>query len=792
LGYGQNADSFIPVAYGKSYYLSFDAAYVGGSSNLLVIFPEFKTNAAFSGQQYGKAVTVTNPSYTHYVIAWTPLANVTVSAGLSFQPQLTGLGADTNIVLLLDNVQLVEAGYGMNDGFEAEPIGTTVTKSGAGAQVDNSTFSNWRIFTVTAPAGSYLKGTIVTNPATGGSAMQLEYNATGGAPAQIGFDRDWGTLTASGVIPAYSRIAVIPGGGYWVSFDAAWVSGGTNLQVLVPEYRPNHVFTGSQMSKTFAVTNTSFQHYSFYWAPLNTSNFGTNQSVEIGESFAPLLTGTNLTASFIIDNVQLTPDSPMVANGSFEAQPVGTTVTGGGAGNVVNTTTFSAWRVFSVASSGTRDDLVATLVTNATAGSVAMQVAWTNHAAPGADKALDNTGFQNPYVNYGMSYNISFDVQYVGGSTNLTWGVAEYTNNPAVATSGYTTKQNSYSLAVTNTNYQTITITNWTPQYNNVASNVLEAVVLSFRPVASGTTNNMVFRVDNIRFAQVGSVALSGLSRSYDALPKAATVTTTPAWVATARTYNGLSYQPLNPGSYTVIGTLSDPKFYTASATNTLVINKAAGAVSLGDLSQTYDGTGKAASATTTPPGLVVDLTYDGSPSTPTNAGSYTVVGIINDSNYQGGATNTLVIDKAAGAVSLGNLSQTYDGTGKAASATTTPPGLVVDLTYDGSPSAPTNTGSYTVVGIINDSNYQGGATNTLVIVASYATTPTNILYSVSGNTLALTWPGSHLGWYAQSNSVNLADTNYWFDIAGSQSATNLNITINPASPEVFYRLRLP
>ena len=57
---------------------------------------------------------------------------------------------------------------------------------------------------------------------------------------------------------------------------------------------------------------------------------------------------------------------------------------------------------------------------------------------------------------------------------------------------------------------------------------------------------------------------------------------------------------------------------------------------------------------------------------------------------------------------------------------------------------------------------------------------------------LTLTWPESHLGWYVQSNSVSLTSPSSWFDIPGSQTATNLSITINPALPQVFYRMRLP
>lgn len=74
-------------------------------------------------------------------------------------------------------------------------------------------------------------------------------------------------------------------------------------------------------------------------------------------------------------------------------------------------------------------------------------------------------------------------------------------------------------------------------------------------------------------------------------------------------------------------------------------------------------------------------------------------------------------------------------------------------------------------------------------IMKSISTKPTS---TISGNTLTLTWPGDHLVWYAQSNSVSLVNTNFWFDIPGSQLATNLVIPISPAQTNVFYRLRNP
>ena len=89
------------------------------------------------------------------------------------------------------------------------------------------------------------------------------------------------------------------------------------------------------------------------------------------------------------------------------------------------------------------------------------------------------------------------------------------------------------------------------------------------------------------------------------------------------------------------------------------------------------------------------------------------------------------------------------------------------------------------------DPAYLSGA-GSLRVGAAVATYSTNITYGVSGSVLTLTWPESHLGWYVQSNSVNLASPSSWFDIPGSQTATSLSITINPALPQVFYRMRLP
>ena len=193
----------------------------------------------------------------------------------------------------------------------------------------------------------------------------------------------------------------------------------------------------------------------------------------------------------------------------------------------------------------------------------------------------------------------------------------------------------------------------------------------------------------------------------------------------------------------------------------------------------------------------------------PTNAGSYTVIGTINNANYQGSATNTLVIGQASGAVTLGSLSQTYNGTAKAATASTTPSGLTVNLTYNGSANAPTNAGSYTVIGTINDANYQGGATNTLVInkaILTYTANAASMTYgsavpglsgSVSGfvgtdnqgnaTTGALTFTttatsSSGVGGYAINGAGLTANNGNYTFVQGAGNATALTINALPVN----------
>jgi hypothetical protein len=172
--------------------------------------------------------------------------------------------------------------------------------------------------------------------------------------------------------------------------------------------------------------------------------------------------------------------------------------------------------------------------------------------------------------------------------------------------------------------------------------------------------------------------------------------------------------------------------------------------LALSSLSQSYDGTAKTVSVTTTPSSLNVSVTYNGLSTPPVNAGTYTVSVVTSDAepsaDFYGQTTGTLVIAQAVAPVVLSKLVQYYDGTAKSVSATTVPSGLVVDITYNGSLNAPTNAGTYPVVATINDANYQGSASNNLVI----APLPTALA------------KGTYTGLFFQSNNVTLDSSGYF------------------------------
>ncbi|NPV42288.1 MAG: hypothetical protein HPY72_13235 [Anaerolineae bacterium] len=215
------------------------------------------------------------------------------------------------------------------------------------------------------------------------------------------------------------------------------------------------------------------------------------------------------------------------------------------------------------------------------------------------------------------------------------------------------------------------------------------------------------------------TIALSGLTHTYDGTAKSATVTTTPGGLSHSVTYDGSSTPPANAGSYAVVASITNPNYSGEDANGTLVINRAEPDIVISNTSQVYDGSAKTVTVMVTP-ALSYAVTYDGSTSAPTDAGIYDVVVTVDTSNYYSVKNGTLTITKAEPAITITDLEQVYDGNPKPVSVTVTP-SLSYNVTYNGSATVPSAPGSYTVVVTVDTANYYGTKTETLVILARHS-----------------------------------------------------------------------
>jgi fibronectin-binding autotransporter adhesin len=109
-------------------------------------------------------------------------------------------------------------------------------------------------------------------------------------------------------------------------------------------------------------------------------------------------------------------------------------------------------------------------------------------------------------------------------------------------------------------------------------------------------------------------------------------------------------------------------------------------------------------------------------------------------------------------------------------------------------------TGSFSSVTLPALNNGLVWTTNTLSttgaisVSSAVSTTPTNLTYSSTGNSLTLSWPASHIGWtlQAQTNALNTGLGATWYPIPGSTTTNAMTFPVNPANPTVFYRLTYP
>ena len=164
----------------------------------------------------------------------------------------------------------------------------------------------------------------------------------------------------------------------------------------------------------------------------------------------------------------------------------------------------------------------------------------------------------------------------------------------------------------------------------------------------------------------------------------------------------------------------------------TLTVGKGTATVTLGTLAAIYNGTPRAVTATTTPDGLPVTVTYNGSTAPPTAAGTYTVAATVNSPNYLGSTTGTLTIAKGTQTITFGVLPEKTVGNVPFTLTATATSGLTISYTSS-NPAVATISGStVTIVGAGTttitasqggDGNYDaaGSVARTLTVQAAQA-----------------------------------------------------------------------
>ncbi|MBK1877428.1 immunoglobulin domain-containing protein [Pelagicoccus mobilis] len=568
--------------------------------------------------------------------------------------------------------------------------------------------------------GSAKSATVSTTPAA--LAVSVTYDGSASLPINAGSYAVVATVTEPGYIGSNSGTLVIEKAAASVSLS--------NLE---------HEFDGSAKAATATTTPSGL--------PVDVTYNGSSTVPSAVGSYTVLATvnDPNYTAATANGTLVIAPPPPVVADVVISglsqvfdgaAQPVSVSTTPGGLavnvtydGSSTAPTNVGSYAVVAtVAEAGYVGSASATLVITPASATISLgDLDQTFDGSPKAASASTTPGGVSVAITYdgsataptyAGSYSVAaeiIDPNYTGSATG-TLNIAKATANVALGNLSQTFDGSAKSATATTTPEGlavSLTYEGSASAPSAVGNYAVEATVVddNYEGSASGT----------LAITQASAqISLSNLEQGFDGSAKTAGVSTTPEGLAVSVTYDGSESAPTDAGSYAVVATITEAG-YTGSANGTLVITPAEASISLSGLTQTFDGSAKSASASTTPGGLSVDIAYDGSADAPTNAGSYAVEATIDDPNYTGSATGTLTIEKATASITLGGLAQQFDGAAKPVSPTTTPEGLSVTVTYDGSSSAPSAVGNYAVSATIADDNYEGSASATLTIGESVA-----------------------------------------------------------------------
>jgi hypothetical protein len=602
--------------------------------------------------------------------------------------------------------------------------------------------------TPVAPAVTTANTTL--NPILG-SSVSFTISAAGSPP--LAYQWDKATNSGTGIIAgATSPTLTIPNvqdgdrGIYYITVTNG--AGSTHVFVLsvVPIYPPSWygsqpgnqtVRTGNIASVMFGVTGTPpFSYQTFKNGTLLASGSSDNQFTAFGFSTIsaqPSDSGTyqvkvtNAAGTITSNAVSLTVDSPPI----IATQPSGQLVIAG------STASFSVSIV--AASSVTYQWYKgSTPIPGATASTLTLTNVQPSDAGPYQVTATNNLGFVSSNV---VSLTVRTVPVISGQPANAIFGIGGSGTVFSVAANSvdpisYQWQKNGSAIA--GANGPTFSLSN-----SQLSDAGTYSVVLT-NAVGSTTSNSVSLAVG------APPVFVNPLSDQFGAIGGTFTFAPVVSGVGPLayQWWKGSTLLDITSSSLTITNaTAADFTSYHVFITNqfgtidsVVALRNNSFVFQVSNTVQTYDGTPKYVTVTTTPAGIpyTVKYVYIGVsenmavPVTePTEIGTYLVAVTSSDPAHPGGvalgdpAVPRLQIKPGSISVTLSGLQQTYDGTPRLVTATPSRPGQLVFFFYNGSNTPPVDAGTYSVVAYLPDTFawlIGSGGTGTLVVAKANQT----------------------------------------------------------------------
>jgi hypothetical protein len=557
----------------------------------------------------------------------------------TFQPNdnVNYTSATKSVTLVVNKALATLTASGMTVTYTGLPQQPTVTTSPAGLVTVDKTYNN----SASTPtnAGSYtfaagltnqnyyatpISGTFVINKATTTITVSNLNQTYTGSPLAVTATT---TPNVSGLTVTYNGSATVPttAGSYTVvaslsnaNYQATTVTTTLVINKATPTVtwsNPSAITYGTALSST-QLNATASVAGTFVYSPASGVflNAGVNNlSVNFTPTDATNYNSVNNTTASLTVNKATAIISLSNLTQTSDGNPKPVTVTTSPVGLTIITTTYngsatvpSAPGSYSVSTSLSNSNYAATPAT----GTLVISSSVANIYITNFNKVY-NGAAQTPTVTSSYSYSITYN----GSPT------------PPTNTGNYTTIATINDGVHTGADTVTMTIIKATPVI--VWAN---PSAITFGTALSGTQLN----------------ATTSVSGSFTYLPASGTILNAGTYVLST------SFTPTDASNYN-----------TATAEVTITVNKASATLTLSNLNQAYDGTPKPVTITSSPSGLDgITLTYNGSVTVPTSAGSYAVIGSLINSNYTASdVSGTLVISNASYILSWSTPTPMQQGT---------------------------------------------------------------------------------------------------------------------------------